>query len=234
MPDKPDNSSSSTKGTSRLKAVVFDLDGLMFNTEELYQHVGGEVLRRRGKLFDAELLDAMMGRPGSVALQLMIDWHQLVDTVEQLATESDEVFAGILGERLETMPGLLQLLDALERAAVPKAIATSSRRAFVTDVLSRFDLEPRFSFILTAEDVVQGKPFPEIYQRAAARFGLEPRETLVLEDSENGCRAAAAAAAFTVAVPGGHSRRHNFEVASLVVDSLADQRIYETLGLPHR
>ena len=234
MPDKPDNSSSSTKGTSRLKAVVFDLDGLMFNTEELYQHVGGEVLRRRGKLFDAELLDAMMGRPGSVALQLMIDWHQLVDTVEQLATESDEVFAGILGERLETMPGLLQLLDALERAAVPKAIATSSRRAFVTDVLSRFDLEPRFSFILTAEDVVQGKPFPEIYQRAAARFGLEPRETLVLEDSENGCRAAAAAGAFTVAVPGGHSRRHNFEVASLVVDSLADQRIYETLGLPHR
>ena len=234
MPDKPDNSSSSTKGTSRLKAVVFDLDGLMFNTEELYQHVGGEVLRRRGKLFDAELLDAMMGRPGSVALQLMIDWHQLVDTVEQLATESDEVFAGILGERLETMPGLLHLLDALERAAVPKAIATSSRRAFVTDVLSRFDLEPRFSFILTAEDVVQGKPFPEIYQRAAARFGLEPRETLVLEDSENGCRAAAAAGAFTVAVPGGHSRRHNFEVASLVVDSLADQRIYETLGLPHR
>ena len=234
MPDKPDNSSSSTKGTSRPKAVVFDLDGLMFNTEELYQHVGGEVLRRRGKLFDAELLDAMMGRPGSVALQLMIDWHQLVDTVEQLATESDEVFAGILGERLETMPGLLQLLDALERAAVPKAIATSSRRAFVTDVLSRFDLEPRFSFILTAEDVVQGKPFPEIYQRAAARFGLEPRETLVLEDSENGCRAAAAAGAFTVAVPGGHSRRHNFEVASLVVDSLADQRIYETLGLPHR
>ena len=234
MPDKPDNSSSSTKGTSRLKAVVFDLDGLMFNTEELYQHVGGEVLRRRGKLFDAELLDAMMGRPGSVALQLMIDWHQLVDTVEQLATESDEVFAGILGERLETMPGLLQLLDALERAAVPKAIATSSRRAFVTDVLSRFDLEPRFSFILTAGDVVQGKPFPEIYQRAAARFGLEPRETLVLEDSENGCRAAAAAGAFTVAVPGGHSRRHNFEVASLVVDSLADQRIYETLGLPHR
>ena len=234
MPEKPDNSSSSTKGTSRPKAVVFDLDGLMFNTEELYQHVGGEVLRRRGKLFDAELLDAMMGRPGSVALQLMIDWHQLVDTVEQLATESDEVFAGILGERLETMPGLLQLLDALERAAVPKAIATSSRRAFVTDVLSRFDLEPRFSFILTAEDVVQGKPFPEIYQRAAARFGLEPRETLVLEDSENGCRAAAAAGAFTVAVPGGHSRRHNFEVASLVVDSLADQRIYETLGLPHR
>ncbi|MBX9791141.1 MAG: HAD family phosphatase [Pirellulales bacterium] len=216
---------------SPAKAVVFDLDGLMFNTEELYQFVGGEVLRRRGKTFDADLLDAMMGRPGSIALQLMIDWHQLVDSIEQLETESDEVFAGVLDSRLETMPGLLDLLAALERARIPKAIATSSRRAFVVDVLSRFGLEPRFEFILTAEDVVQGKPFPEIYQRAAARFDLEPRELLVLEDSENGCRAAAAAGAFTIAVPGGHSRRHNFDKASLVVESLADPRVYEALGL---
>ncbi|MGD9644912.1 MAG: HAD family hydrolase [Pirellulales bacterium] len=231
MPQPPSDPLEKPSAATHPRAVVFDLDGLMFNTEELYQFVGGEVLRRRGKTFDADLLDAMMGRPGSVALQLMIDWHQLVDTVEQLATESDEVFAGILGEQLETMPGLLELLAALERAGIPKAIATSSRRTFVTDVLSRFDLEPRFEFILTAEDVVQGKPFPEIYQRAAARFGLEPQQTLVLEDSENGCRAAAAAGAFTIAVPGGHSRRHNFDTASLVVDSLADPRIYKVLGI---
>jgi HAD superfamily hydrolase (TIGR01509 family) len=234
MPQPPSDPLDTKSSHSRPKAVVFDLDGLMFNTEELYQFVGGEVLRRRGKTFDAELLDAMMGRPGSVALQLMINWHQLVDTVEQLATESDEVFAGILGERLETMPGLLELLDALELSRIPKAIATSSRRGFVTDVLSRFDLEPRFEFILTAEDVVQGKPFPEIYQRAAAGFGLEPQQTLVLEDSENGCRAAAAAGAFTIAVPGGHSRRHDFGTASLVVESLADPRIYEALGIARR
>ena len=57
----------------RPRAVVFDLDGLMFNTEELYQHVGTEVLRRRGKKFKADLLNAMMGRPPRVSLQLMID-----------------------------------------------------------------------------------------------------------------------------------------------------------------
>jgi HAD superfamily hydrolase (TIGR01509 family) len=214
------------------KAVVFDLDGLMFNTEELYQFVGGEVLRRRGHEFSADLLDAMMGRPGAVSLQIMIDWHQLDDTVEQLATESDEVFATILGERLETMPGLLELLSALESAAIPKAIATSSGRAFVTDVLSRFELAPRFAFILTAEDVVQGKPNPEIYLTAAQRFEVEPAEMLVLEDSQNGCRAAAAAGAYTVAVPGGHSLRHDFSCVSLRVDSLADRRLYEVLGLP--
>ena len=64
-----------------IEAVVFDLDGLLVNTEDLYQHVGTEMLRRRGHTFDGDLLDAMMGRPQQVALQVMIDWHRLADTV---------------------------------------------------------------------------------------------------------------------------------------------------------
>ena len=156
----------------RVRAVVFDLDGLMFNTEELYQEVGGELLRRRDCVFTGELLDQMMGRPSRVALQIMIDWHQLSDTVEQLADETDEIFVGILDARLEMMPGLSELLSALEQAGLPKAIATSSRRRFLQNVLSRFELEPRFAFTLTAEDVVHGKPDPEIYRTAARRFGL--------------------------------------------------------------
>jgi HAD superfamily hydrolase (TIGR01509 family) len=216
----------------RLSAVVFDLDGLMFNTETLYQHVGTELLTRRGKRFEAELLDRMMGRPNAVALQIMIDWHGLSDTVPLLAEESEQIFAGILDEQLECMPGLNELMDALEVACVPKAIATSSGRRFVQNVLSRFDFAPRFKFILTSEDVVEGKPGPEIYQTAAARFGLPPRQVMVLEDSENGCRAAVAAGAFTVAVPSGHSRRHDFTGAQFVADSLADRRIYSALQLP--
>lgn len=215
---------------TRPKAVVFDLDGLMFNTEELYQYVGAVILERRGHGFPTELLNAMMGRPGAVALQIMIDWHGLSDTVEQLALETEEVFAEILDVRLELMPGLLELLDALERHALPKAIATSSGRKFVTDVLSRFELEPRFEFILTAEDITHGKPDPEIYLLAAKRFGVQPAQLLVLEDSENGCRAAASAGAFTVAVPGGHSRNHDFRGVSLTIDTLADPKLYQALG----
>lgn len=215
----------------RPRAVVFDLDGLMFNTEELYQDVGGELLRRRGYEFTAELLDQMMGRPSRVALQIMIDWHALDATVEQLALETEQVFATILDARLELMPGLSDLLDALEEAGIPKAIATSSGRRFVTNVLGRFDLEPRFAFVLTAEDVVEGKPNPEIYQTAARRLGLDPSEVMVLEDSQNGCLAAARAGTIAVAVPGGHSKRHDFSRATLIADSLADPRIYRLLGL---
>lgn len=216
---------------SPLQAVVFDLDGLMFNTEQLYQQVGTELLRRRGKTFGPDLLDRIMGRRTHVALQMMIDWHKLPDTVEILSAESAEIFSGILETQLAQMPGLGELLDALEAAGLRKAIATSSVRAFTLRVLGYFDFAPRFEFILTAEDVTEGKPDPEIYLTAAKRLKLEPGQVMVLEDSHNGCRAAIAAGAFAVAVPGVHSRDHDFSGAKLVADSLADPRIYAALGL---
>lgn len=215
----------------RPRAVVFDLDGLLFNTEELYQEVGSELLRRRGCEFGPELLHAIMGRPGRIALQMMIDYHELGDTVETLAAESEQIFPAILDARLALMPGAEALLTALEQAKVPKAIGTSSGRRFVDRVLSRFDLAPRFRFILTSEDVIEGKPHPEIYRKAATRFGLQPSEVCVLEDSQNGCRAAVAAGTIAVAVPGDHSQNHHFDGAALIADTLADPRIYELLGL---
>jgi HAD superfamily hydrolase (TIGR01509 family) len=214
-----------------LLAVVFDLDGLMFNTEALYQQVGTELLARRGKRFEAELLDRIMGRKSAVALQIMIDWHRLSDTVPLLAEESEAIFADLLDTQLRCLPGLVALLASLEEAAIPKAIATSSSRRFVDNVLGRFGFAPRFQFILTSEDVIEGKPHPEIYEKAAAIFGLPPRQVMVLEDSENGCRAAIAAATFAVAVPGSHSVNHDFSGARIVADSLADPRIYAALGL---
>ena len=215
----------------RPRAVVFDMDGLMFNTEELYELVAHTLLGRRGKTCTGELLDAMMGRQPPIAIQIMIDWHALPDSVADIASETEQLFGEMLDDRLAMMPGLAELLDATESAGVPKAVATSSGRKFVRSVLTRFQLERRFEFVLTAEDVVQSKPHPEIYLTAASRLGLAPRQMLVLEDSENGCRAASAAGAFTVAVPHGQSRTHQFDGARFVANGLADPRIYAALGL---
>lgn len=238
--NEPESATSSNYSQSQIcnlkseitpKAVVFDLDGLMFNTEELYEEVGSEILRRRGYAFTQELLDRMMGRPSHIALQYMIDAHQLKATVQELLAETDEIFPEILRTRLAPMPGLMELLAALERHSIPKAIATSSRRSFVTSVLEKFNLEPRFAFVLTSEDITEGKPHPEIYLKAAARLGISPSEMLVLEDSQNGCRSAVAAGAIAVAVPGRPSRKHDFSGSAFVAESLADPRIYERLGM---
>jgi HAD superfamily hydrolase (TIGR01509 family) len=214
-----------------MQAVTFDMDGLMFNSEDVYTLAGSELLSRRGLKFTPELKDAMMGLPPQKAFEAMIDHHALTEPWHEIAVESNEIFLGLLDQHLATMPGLMELLDALERAAIPKAIATSSSRRLADACLGPFDLPRRFSFILTCEDITNGKPDPEIYLLAAKRHGIPPREMLVLEDSQNGCRAASAAGAFTVAVPGDHSRRQDFSCASLVIDSLKDARLYGALGL---
>jgi len=214
-----------------IRAVVFDMDGLMFNTEDVYTLTGTELLRRRGLLFTEELKDALMGLPPEPCFNTIIRWHGLSEDWTTLASESDNIYVGLLTEHLAVMPGLMELLSALERAEIPKAIATSSSRKLTDVCLEPFGLTDRFQFILTSEDITLGKPNPEIYLLAASRFGIRPSEMLVLEDSHNGCRAAAAAGAFAVAVPGSHSRRHDFSTARLVIESLADPRLYKALGL---
>lgn len=213
------------------QAVVFDLDGLMFNTEDLYDQVGAELLRRRGHTFTPALKQRMMGRPSRIALQIMIDTHELDVSVAELQQETTDLFPGILDAGLRPMPGLPELLDALESLGMHKAIATSSRRDYLLDVLSRFGYENRFNFFLTADDVQNGKPAPEIYVTAADRLGTRPAETLVLEDSEIGCRAAVSAGTIAVAVPGRHSVGHDFSGTRFVADSLHDTRIYRLLGM---
>ena len=203
----------------------------MFNTEDVYTLVGAELLRRRGCEFTSELKDKMMGTQPQRAMTTMIEHCRLADTWQEMAAESNRLFLDLLDGHLEMMPGLMQLLDALERAGIPKAIGTSSSREVGAACLRPFNLEGRFQFVLAAEDIVHGKPHPEIYLTAAQRFGLSPAEMLVLEDSQNGCLAAAAAGAYVVAVPGEHSRGHDFSMASLVVESLADPRLYLTLGI---
>jgi HAD superfamily hydrolase (TIGR01509 family) len=215
-----------------LRAVTFDLDGLMFNTEELYQEVGAKILERRGKKITGELLDQMMGRKSNIALQVMIDWHQLDATPALLAEESAAIFDDLLPTRLQPMPGLIALLAGLEAAGIPKGVATSSGRDFVTRVLEQSKLRPRFAFVLTSEDIDHGKPAPDVYLLAAQWHGVAPPEMMVLEDSHIGCQAAVASGAYAVAVPHGRSTQHEFPGVRFVANTLADPRIYAALRLP--
>src|SRR5690349_11766546 len=109
---------------SPISAVTFDLDGLMFNTEMLYERVMRQLLAKRSKPFEEALLDQMMGRPGMIALTILRDWHNLEETVEDIYADSDSIFLDLLDRELAPMPGLIELLDALETHAIPKGIAT--------------------------------------------------------------------------------------------------------------
>lgn len=209
----------------QIAAVAFDMDGLMFNTEDLYDQVGQLLLERRGKQFSRELKLEIMGLPGPVAFQVLKDRCQLADSIERLQQESDQIFSTLLPTEIRTMPGLETVLQRLETLDIPKIVATSSHRQFATQVLGSFDLQPRFEFVLTSEDVVNGKPNPEIYLTAADRLGVEPGSLLVLEDSKIGSTAAASAGAFTIAIPTEHSVNADFSHVDRVASRLDDELV---------
>ncbi|MEM7312423.1 MAG: HAD family phosphatase [Planctomycetota bacterium] len=212
--------------TQRIQAVAFDLDGLMFNTEMVYDRVGEIMLERRGKTLDPEVVAKMMGRQSQIALQIMIDSYGLGDTVPQLEEEAEELFLGLIVDLAAPMPGLMELLDQLEMLQIPKAITTSSRWKAVEPLLKMANLEDRFAFRLTAEDVTNSKPDPEIYLKATAKFHVAAEQLLVLEDSMVGCQAAVAAGATVVAVPSKYIDHHDFSGAEAVVESLETREIY--------
>lgn len=204
---------------------MFDLDGLMVNTEEVFHMTGHELMRRRGKVASQALFNAMMGRRAREAYAAMIEMMELPETIEELQVESESIFEAYLLTHLRTMPGLLQLLDHIEASNLPKGVATSSDRVYLQRMLGHFDLLHRFPMQLTAEDVTLGKPNPEIYLKAALRMGVKPHEMLVLEDSHNGTKAAAAAGAHIISVPHEHSEHHDFSPAKHVASSLIDPEI---------
>lgn len=216
---------------SPIRAVAFDMDGLMFNTEDLYDEAGETLLNRRGLHFERELKLKMMGLPGPIAFQVMKDHLKLDDSIETLMVETREIFADLLPGRIETMPGLLDLLALLDTRQTPKCVCTSSHRAFATRALGMFQLEPRFAFVLTSDDVQKGKPDPEVYLTAATKLGIAPDQMLVLEDSVTGSRAAAAAGALTIAVPTEHSHGQDFSHVDHVADTLEDPLIRKVLGI---
>jgi HAD superfamily hydrolase (TIGR01509 family) len=127
------------------------------------------------------------------------------------------------------MPGAVSLIDDLQKISIPIAVATSATPEYADNVLTRLNLKQRFRFILTAADIHRGKPDPEIYLLSAAQLGVAPSQIMVLEDSANGCRAAVAAGAFTIAVPNRHTCNHNFAGARFVADTLNDPRIRQAL-----
>lgn len=213
----------------RVRGIALDMDGLLFDTERLYWQVGDTVLERRGHRFTTELQQRMMGRVGVAAMQQMAEFHGLSDAPETLLTESNEIYRSLLAENLEPMPGLAEWIETLLGCGRPFGVATSSQRQFVDLIMARTSWRDSLAFVLTGDDVTRGKPDPQIYQMAANELGISTAEMLVLEDSGNGCAAAVAAGALTVAIPNEHTATQDFSGATLIAESLLDRRLWQLL-----
>ncbi len=225
----PSQGSRLDVGHETILGVALDMDGLLFDTERLYWTVGDVVLQRRGTRYSKELQARMMGRIGLAAIAEMINFHGLTDSPQALLDESDALYGEMLSSELQPMPGLSEWIERLQSSRLPFGLATSSRRIFVDVILGTVDWSSSLAFVLTGDDVLHGKPHPEMYLKAAEKMSIAPSRMLVLEDSGNGTAAGVAAGAVTVSVPSPHTLDQDFTGAHLIADSLIDPRLHRLI-----
>jgi HAD superfamily hydrolase (TIGR01509 family) len=205
-----------------LKAILFDLDGLMVDSEPHSIASWQAVLARRGAAFDQPTLDRILGLRLSETAQMAIDLFHLPDRPADLAREKTEYQIAHLDGNVAAMPGLIELLDEIDQRGVSKAIASSGIRRYVLAVLKETQLTDRFSVIITGDDVINGKPAPDVFLKAAEALRADPQHCLVLEDAPAGVQAAKAANMMCIAVPNEHTRQLDLSPADRIVPSLRD------------
>jgi HAD superfamily hydrolase (TIGR01509 family) len=203
---------------SAIQAVVFDLDGVLVDSEHVWDEVREELARERGGRWHDRAQADMMGMSSPEWSRYM---HDVVGLVEAPEDINDEVVRRLLARYAFELPLIDGAVEAVERLAgsFRLAVASSSNRTVIDAVLAESGLAPLFHATVSSEEVARGKPAPDVFLEAARRLDVAPRACAAIEDSTNGIRAAHAAGMRVVAVP---NRRYPPSSAAL---KLADEEL---------
>jgi HAD superfamily hydrolase (TIGR01509 family) len=206
-----------------IEAVVFDLDGVLIDSEPVWEHVRRRVVATRGGHWDADTQDRLMGMSTAEWSRYLSEDLGVRLSPPEVASVVIEAMAARYREHLPLLPGAA---DAVRRMAGrwPLGLASSSPRSLIDTVLDAASLRSAFAAVMSSEEVARGKPAPDIYLAVAGRLGKPPAACAAVEDSSNGLRAAAAAGLAVIAVP--HPKYppapDAIEAARLVLPGLAD------------
>jgi len=182
-------------------AIVFDMDGLLFDTEALYQEAILVAAAEGGHDMTSGIFSRTIGLPWPQTRSLLLAHFGNAFPADEFVAAWVRHFDLIATTRLSLKPGAIELLDTLDDLRLPRAIATSSARDTVEHHLMAHDLGGRFHEIVGHGDYAVGKPAPDPFLKAAERLGVEPLLCLAVEDSHNGVRSASSAGMMTIMVP---------------------------------
>lgn len=206
-----------------IKAVIFDMDGLMVNTEPIQSKGFELLLREYGKkpIHHSNGLVHSVGKTGSCA-ELKIQYH-INEDLDILKQKRQQYYQKVLRtEDIKPMPGLFQLLKLLKQNNFKIAVGTLSFLEDINVIFTKLKILSYFDVFVTCEDVENGKPAPDVYLKVAERLNFKPIEFIVLEDSESGVSAGKSAGMKVIAVPNKYTKDHDFSKADLIVSSLAE------------
>jgi HAD superfamily hydrolase (TIGR01509 family) len=206
-----------------IEAVVFDLDGVIIDTEEVWEDVRRGYVAEFGRAFLPDTQDRMMGMSTGEWSRHLAEEVGVPRTPEQVAADVLGRMAERYRSALPLIPGSVEAVRRLGERYV-LALASSSARVLIDQVLETAGLTGEFRVTLSTEEVARGKPYPDVYLTATEKLGLSPAVCAAVEDSSNGLRSAAAAGLAVIAVPHGvyPPARDALDNASLVVSDLRE------------
>jgi HAD superfamily hydrolase (TIGR01509 family) len=210
-------------------AVVFDNDGLLLDTEEAWTRAEIELFHRHGGTFSMEHKRDLIGSSHTIAAGKIEAWLEQPGQGLQLMAELHDLVMAEATHDVAPRAGAVALVDALNAAGVPIAVASNSPRDFLDLVLATSGMGARFTVTVAGDEVPNPKPAPDIYLEACRRLGADPAATVGLEDSPTGAQAAKAAGLTVIGVP--YLPDMAIPAADIVTASLADAVVLETVGL---
>jgi HAD superfamily hydrolase (TIGR01509 family) len=206
-----------------IKAVVFDMDGVLIDSEPVWERVRRNFVATRGGQWRDDAQDRLMGMSTAEWSAYLSEDFGLRLSAPQVAELVIAAMAAEYRAHLPLLPGAVGAVRDLS-ARWPLAVASSAPKSLIDAVLDASGLRPAFAAAVSSEEVARGKPAPDVYLEAAARLGVPPAACAAVEDSANGLRSAAAAGLAVIAVPRPEypPAAEALDLARLVLDSLTE------------
>ena len=206
-----------------IQAAIFDMDGLLLDTERLAMQALARAARTIGVAEDQELYCSMIGLNAAASRELMVSRYGTDFPVEPFETQFYDHLKRLYAAGIPVKPDVPELLEALANNGLPLAVATSTKTSFARHKLTQSGLLGHFIDIVGGDQVARSKPAPDIFLEAAGRCGVDPRYCVAFEDSENGTWAALTAGMTVVQVPdlvapSARLRTQGHVIASSVMD----------------
>ena len=210
-------------------AVIFDMDGVLIDSEPLHQKVGLKMLRDLNIPINREMFLRFTGTTVLSMWKILLKENNLKQNPVELAAEYNRQIIEKLkvSSDVKLMDGVRDVLKNLKSKKIPVALASSSNKELIDEMLHKFSIEEYFDVIVSGSDVKHSKPHPEIFLMAAKRLGISPSKCIVVEDSTNGTIAAKHAGMFCIGYK-PKQNLHELPDASLIIKSFKE---FETLVL---
>ena len=185
-----------------LQAVIFDIDGLMIDSERVSQRSWSQVMSAAGYQLSDEIYQGMIGRTEKDVKHMLAEAYGAAFPFEEMYRLREDCFREIIArEGIPLKPGLIELLGRVDELGLRKAVASSTYRRLAEIKLEAAGIRSLFEVIVTGDEVLHGKPAPDLFLAAARKIGIDPLNCLVLEDSQAGIQAAHAAGMRSILVP---------------------------------